>query len=75
MKNGNGGRFRYRFKELGKYEARLRGNETAVTLSVLAGQDESLVYCGTLTMSEKEWNNLKRHLSDSLNENFEVEER
>jgi hypothetical protein len=75
MKSANGKRFRYRFKELGKYEARTRGNEPAVTLSVLAGRDDNLVYCGTLTMSEEEWDNLKRHLSDSLEEDFEVEER
>jgi hypothetical protein len=75
MSKANVGRFKYRFKELGKYEARTRGNEPAVTLSVLAGRDDNLVYCGTLTMSEEEWNNLKKHLSDSLNEDFEVEER
>jgi hypothetical protein len=75
VKNGNGSRFKYKFKELGKYDARLRGNEPHVTLSVLAGQDDNLVYCGTLTMSEEEWNNLKSHLSNTLNENFEVEER
>ena len=75
MKSGNGGGFKYKFKELGKYDARLRGNEPHVTLSVLAGRDENLVYCGTLTMSEEEWDNLKTHLSESLDEGFEVEER
>jgi hypothetical protein len=75
MTSGNGTRFKYRFKELGKYEARLRGNEPHVTLSVLAGPGDNLTYCGTLTMSEAEWDTLKGHLSRTLSEDFEVEER
>ena len=73
MQTGNGARFRYKFKVLGKYDARLRGNEPHVTLSVLAGRDEHLVYCGTLTMSEAEWDALKGHLEVALSEDFEVE--
>ncbi len=59
---------------LRKYGARLRGNEPHVTLNVLAGEDDHLVYCGTLTMSEPEWSALKEHLSLALSEDFEVEE-
>jgi hypothetical protein len=39
---------------LGRYDARLRGNEPHVTVNLLAGRDDHLVYCGNLTMSEAE---------------------
>ena len=57
-----GPRFKYVFRVLGKYEARLAGNEPHVTLNVLAGEDDHPVFCGTLTMSEPEWEALKKHL-------------
>lgn len=63
----------FKFKVLGRYEARLSGNEPHVTLSVLAGQDGHLVYCGTLTMSESEWGSLKGQLGSALGEHFLVE--
>ena len=64
--------FRYAFKVLGKYEARLADNEPHVTLSVLAGRNESLVFCGTLTMSEAEWATLRTHLGLGAEEELEL---
>jgi hypothetical protein len=67
-------RARFRFKVLRKYDARLRGNEPHVTLNVLAGEDDHLVFCGTLTMSEREWAALKERLAVAFGDDFEVEE-
>lgn len=66
-------RFRYVFKVLGQYEARLDGNQPHVTLNVLAGRNDHLVFCGTLTMSEAEWHALREHLGVSANDDLEVE--
>ncbi|HJR45313.1 MAG TPA: hypothetical protein VJ927_06880 [Actinomycetota bacterium] len=68
-------RFRYRFVVVGRYRARTQGNDPHVTMNVLAGVDDTLVYCGTLTMSEGEWAELSARLRESLGAGFEVEER
>jgi hypothetical protein len=46
---------RYRFSVLGRYASPVEDNETHVNLTVAAGTGEDLVYCGTLTMTEWEW--------------------
>ena len=66
--------YRYRFKVLGRYEATVPGNEPQVTLSVLAGRGDHFVYCGTLTMSEPEWEGLRGHLEHALSDDFEVDD-
>ena len=66
-------RFHYTFKVLGRYEARLADNEPHVTLSVLAGRDDNVVFCGTLTMSEEEWNVLRDHLTEGSDPEIQVE--
>jgi hypothetical protein len=63
---------RYRFTVLGRYPAHLRGNETAVTINVAAGAGQHLVHCGTLTMSEPEWDTLAGALRYSLRENLDI---
>jgi hypothetical protein len=65
---------RFKFTILGRYPARIKGNETAVTLNVAAGDEEHLVYCGTLTMAESEFKSLVRALKPALNERVEVED-
>jgi hypothetical protein len=65
---------RFKFTILGRYPARLKGNETAVTLNVAAGDTEHLVYAGTLTMSESEWESLQRALGSTLGDRFEVDD-
>lgn len=69
---GRGGRFRFKFTVLGRYDARLRGNEPHVTVNVLAGRGDHLVYCGTLTMSEAEWEALGEALERGLGEDLEI---
>jgi len=64
----------FKFTILGRYPARLKGNETAVTLNVAAGDEGHIVYAGTLTMSESEWEALLRALQESLEERVEVED-
>ncbi len=65
---------RFKFTVLGRYPARLKGNETAVTVNVAAGDENHLVFCGTLTMADSEWEALLRALRASLDENVEVED-
>ena len=65
---------RFKFTILGRYPARIKDNETAVTLNVASGDENHLVYAGTLTMSESEWESLYRALRGSLNQRVEVED-
>ena len=60
--------FKFAFKVLGHYEARLAGNEPHVTLNVSAGRGDNLVFCGTLTLSEEEWTALKRQFTEGSNQ-------
>ena len=63
---------RYRFTVLGRYPARTKGGEPAVTLNVAAGHDEHLIFSGTLTMGESEWADLLAGLRRSLGDAVEV---
>ncbi|MFN2544676.1 MAG: hypothetical protein ABR600_08930 [Actinomycetota bacterium] len=65
---------RFKFTILGRYPARLKGNETAVTVNVAAGDEGHLIFCGTLTMSESEWEALSRALQPGLKERLEIED-
>jgi hypothetical protein len=65
---------RFKFTILGRYPARIKGNETAVTLNIAAGDENHLVYCGTLTMAESEFDSLIRALKPTLQERVEVED-
>jgi hypothetical protein len=46
---------RFRFNVLGRYRTKLPGNEPHVTVHVQTGHDDRFTHCGTLTMSETEW--------------------
>jgi hypothetical protein len=65
---------RFRITLLGRYPARLKGNETAVTINVLAGTAGHLSYAGTLTMTEAEYRTFLEALRTSLGDAVEVEE-
>lgn len=69
------GTHRYRFTVLGRYPARLRDNESHITVNFLAGTDDHLVHSGTLTMSESEWEEFSGALRKSLGDRVEVEDR
>ncbi len=74
--NEKEGEMSIRFKAtvLGHYDARLKGNEPHITVNLLAGSGEHLSYCGTLTMSEPEWEVLKGILTRGLKGGFEVDD-
>ncbi len=66
---------RFRFTILARYPARLKGNQTAVTINVAAGDAGGhLVHAGTLTLSESEWVVLRAALARSLGDDLEVED-
>ena len=66
---------RFRFVVLGRYPARLKDNATAVTVNVSAGDTGGhLVHCGTLTMSQSEWESLRDALANTLGDQLEVED-
>jgi hypothetical protein len=65
---------RFRFVVLGRYPARLKGNQTAVTVNMSAGVEGHLVYCGTLTLAESEFATLVDALRRSLQDAVETED-
>jgi hypothetical protein len=64
----------FRFVILGRYPARMRGNQTAVTVNMSAGESGRLVHCGTLTMAEAEFATLVGGLEAGLPHAVEVED-
>jgi hypothetical protein len=64
----------FRITILGRYPARLKGNEPAVTFNVLSGAAGHLSYAGTLTMTEKEWETFLDALRKTLGDAVEVED-
>ncbi len=66
---------RFRFSVLGRYPARLRGNEPAITLKVLAGHGDHLAYAGTLTMTEAEWASFAEAIQQALGDRVEIDDR
>jgi hypothetical protein len=65
---------RFRFVVLGRYPARMRGNRTAVTVNMAAGDPGHLVHCGTFTMAEAEFDTLVAALGEILGDRVEVED-
>jgi hypothetical protein len=65
---------RFKLSVLGRYPNRLQENEPAVTVNLMAGRDDRLVYAGTLTLSESEWETFASALKDVLGNRVEVDE-
>lgn len=66
---------RFRLTILGRYPARLKANQPAVTVNLATGDAGGhLVHAGTLTMSEPEWKSFVAALRDSLGDAVEVED-
>ncbi|MDP8955794.1 MAG: hypothetical protein M3N24_02395 [Actinomycetota bacterium] len=65
-------KYRYQFSILGRYPARMKGNESAVTVNMATGYDDHLAFAGTLTMTEDEWKTLVDALKYSLRDGVEV---
>jgi hypothetical protein len=68
------GNYSYKFTVLGRYPARTKGNEPAVTVNVAAGDAGHLVFAGTLTMGEDEARALLEALEKSLGDRVSVED-
>lgn len=66
--------FKYKFRVLGHHDARLSENEPHITVTFLAGEDDHLSYCGTLTMAEPEWELFSSALSKALGSSLEIED-
>ncbi len=71
---GMAGKHQYRFRVLGRYPARMKNNQTAVTVSFLAGDPGHLVHSGTLTMTESEWEEFISVVKRALGDDLEVED-
>ena len=65
-------KYKYQFSILGRYPARMKENESAVTVNMLTGFDDHLTFAGTLTMTESEWKTLIDALKYSLRDGVEV---
>jgi hypothetical protein len=65
----------FKLEVLGRYQARTQGNESAVTANLVAGDAGGhLVYAGTVTMSESQFDTFVDALRSSLNGRFELDE-
>ena len=64
--------YHFLFTVLGHYPARVRGNAPHVTVNMAAGRGSHLIHCGTLTMSEDEWDAFVGALKTSLGRSVEV---
>lgn len=62
---------KFEIRVLGRFEAHVEGNENHVTFTLLAGPDwDHLSYCGTVTMTEVQLQDLtaglRRRLADDV---------
>ncbi len=65
----------FRLEVLGRYQARMPGNENAVTANLTAGDDQGhFVYAGTITLSESQFETLVEALRTGLGDRFELDE-
>jgi hypothetical protein len=67
-------RYRFKFSILGRYRSTLRGNAPHITVNMTGGADGHLVFCGTLTMTEDEWQSFVTALDKGLPGGVEVED-
>lgn len=64
----------FKLSVLGRYPNRLQENEPAVTVNLMAGHADRMVYAGTLTMSQSEWETFASALKSSLGDRVHVDE-
>jgi creatinine amidohydrolase/Fe(II)-dependent formamide hydrolase-like protein len=66
---------KYLLRVIGKFPAKLAGNENHVTATILAGPDwDHLSMCGTITMTEPEWTNFVAALRRATPDDVELED-
>ncbi|MDP9341026.1 MAG: hypothetical protein M3Q23_02730 [Actinomycetota bacterium] len=70
-----GSRYVFTFVVVGRYPARIKGNQPALTINMLAGTENHETYCGTLTMSEDEWDTFFWGLKESLGDRVRVNDQ
>jgi hypothetical protein len=66
--------YHFKFTVLGRYPARIGGNAPHVTVNMAAGKGDHFIHCGTLTMSEGEWEAFVEALRSCLGDSIEVDE-
>jgi hypothetical protein len=64
----------FKLRVLRRFRAQLKGNESSVTATMLAGRAGHLTHCGTITMTEAEWERFVDAMTGALPGSFEVEE-
>lgn len=65
---------KFKFQVIGRFDPNIPGNDSHVFLSVLAGDDwDHLSLCGTLTMSEPQWQTFSDALRDAIGDSIELE--
>ena len=67
-------RYMFKFVVLGRYPARLRENESQLTVNLATGHEDHVTYSGTLTLTEGEWDFLIGALKRSVKDSVEVED-
>ncbi|HEX2049961.1 MAG TPA: hypothetical protein VHJ34_04915 [Actinomycetota bacterium] len=66
---------KYRLRIIGRFPAHLTGNLDHVSASILAGPDwDHLSMCGTVTMTESEWDDLVDALRRGAGDDVDVED-
>jgi hypothetical protein len=66
--------YEFKFVILGRYPARLKGNDSQLTVNLATGHRGHVTHSGTLTLSEGEWACLLDALRSSLKDAVEVED-
>lgn len=64
----------FKFLVIGRSDAK-EGLGVVITVSILAGSDGHLSYCGTLTMTKSEWQTLSGALLDEMPDRVEIEDK
>jgi len=67
-------KYEFKFVILGRYPARLQGNESQLTVNLASGHEGNVTHSGTLTLSEGEWETLLSALQSSLKDAVKVED-
>lgn len=65
---------RFRFVILGRYRTQGKGAEPQLTVNVTSGEGDHFTYSGTLTLTDREWEDFARALRSSLGDRVEIEE-
>ncbi len=66
---------RFRLATVSRIPPRSEGWEGQITANLSAGKDGHFVLCGTLTMSQSEWESFVRAMRHCMGELFELDDR